>query len=426
MYVCLPHLYLSQGRPLGMGPIRFYPSNTLDDFLSRDDQSEVQNYLETSPEVNRGTRVCVHPDIAEEDIPELLIDAVYTLYFSAAYERIFHNDKPPKLQPFTEFVPASESAAKDPSNVESLKALDLKKNQKLEITIENDLMMNALGEVLFSAYLSEKNLDQNQCRRIIRAIRYFIHCFHDKFRDLLGSEFLSDHRHFEPEEFLFLVTAFETLFDISPDNPNSDFKQKLRPVIHLKFGKPLETTWKWIDGFYRIKNEIVHKGNLPDVTFKENLNFEIPYISFATKLFIYSIYYDLYIMNLLPAHISEQHRPIAFHGIEREEVICFLWPEKELLKKISILMIQLAHGRIRDESITDVNMLAHIYQHMLRYYENSFKPITFIPTEKEEIDRLVEAIENLSEETFEYEGKRVAIFELMPEGFMELLERRVA
>ncbi|NGX57709.1 MAG: hypothetical protein K940chlam3_00603 [Chlamydiae bacterium] len=426
MYICLPYLYLTEENPLGLGPIRFYPSSKFDDYVSQDEQKEIEEYLRESPSINKGTSICVHPDIREESIPELLIDAVYVLYFAATYEKLYHNYEPPRFGPLTQIVPASESVVKNPANRESLKSLDLKESHILEISIQDDVMLKAMGEVLNGAFLEDHKLDQVECRRIIRSIRYFIHCFHDKFRDLLGSGFLMGHKHFEPEDFLFLVTAFETLFNINPEIPNSDFKQKLRPIIHLKFGKPLEIIWKWIDGFYAIKNEVVHEGTLPDGTFRENHNFEVPYISFAIKLFIYSIYHKLFKMDLLPAHVTESYRPIAFHGIEREEVILFLWPEKELLKKISILIMQLTHGKVTDETVADVSMLAHVYQHMLRYHKSLQDPIKFIPTSKEELKKVVVAIENLSDDDFEYEGKKVHVQELMPEGFLDVLNRRVA
>lgn len=427
-YVCLPYLYLTKEQPLGMGPIRFYPTTKFDDYVSNHEQDEMKSYLQSAQASGRGSCIFVDPEVPKDLLPEMLIDAVYLLYFAATYQDLYYNAKPPKFEPLTQYLPTPPDKMKDPKTRESLQALHLLDSQVIEVAFTENLMSQALGRILLCAYTECQDLHHGDCRRIIRSIRYFIHCFHDKFRNLLGTGDPIESKLFEPENFLFLVTAFETLYDIDKTNSEPDFKQKLRPVIHLKFGTPMETIWKWIDGFYQIEEELVHEGTLPDPMFRENVNFEIPYLSFAIKLFIYSIYYRLYNMGLVPATKTADFMPLIFEGIDREETLGFLWSETELLKKISILIMQLTHGKVRQETLLDVSMLSLIYRNILKYYENRDEvgEIRFIPTPKDELRNIVEAIENYSDEEFEHEGQVVHIQELFPEGFLDQIHQRVA
>ncbi len=427
-YLCLPYLILKEPKPLGLGPIRFYPSSHFDHGIDEDAREEMRKYLNHSPDANRGTSVCVDPDIPKECVADLIVDAVYLLYFSSTYKDLYHNAKPPELGSLTQYVPTSPEKTKDPANIQSLKALQLPLRERMEISLTESAMSEALGQLLSSSYQELGPCNPCESRRIIRSIRYFIHCFHDKFRNLLGSGSDVVDELFEPEDFLFLMTAFETLFDLDRDHPVSDLKQKLRPVIHLKFGRPMETIWKWVDGFFKIKGEIVHQGTFPDAIFRDNQSFEIPYLTFAMKLFIYSVYHRLYHMELLPGTAGESFMPLAFEGIEREEVITFLWPEAELLKKISILLMGLTHGKVNTESLLDVSMLALIYQNTLKYHaeECGVNGIHFIATPKEQLSPIIDAIENHAEEHFEFEGKVIHARELFPEGFLEQIHHRVA
>jgi len=427
-YVCLPYLHLLHEQPVGMGPIRFYPATKYDEFVSGEVQGEIIGYLESSGAAPRGSCIFVDPEVPKGLLPEMLVDAVYLLYFAANYQDLYYSVKPPGFEPLTHYLPTPPDTIKDPKSREELKSLNLKDKHVIEVTFQENVMSEALGRILLCAYTECRDLDNNECRRIIRSIRYFIHCFHDKFRNLLGTGDPIDSKLFEPEDFLFLVTAFETLYDIDKTHSEPDFKQKLRPVIHLKFGTPMETIWKWIDGFYRIEEELIHEGTLPDPIFRENQNFEIPYLSFAVKLFIYSIYHKLYGMGLVPATRQAEFMPLVFEGIDRSETLGFLWPETEILKKISILLMQLTHGKVRQETLLDVSMLSLIYRNILKYHENRQNggDIQFIPTPKNELQPIVEAIENYSDEEFEHEGKTVHVQDLFPDGFLDQIQRRVA
>ncbi len=265
MYACLPYLSLQSKKPIGMGPIRFYPSAVSDDFIGHSEQEEMKAYFHLKPEINHGTCICVHPGINEDEIPELLVDALYLLYFAATYQPLYHNDRPPQFDAMTKFVPAIKRETSNPESINLLKALNVNQSQIVSVTISDYLMSDALGQLLSRSYLPAERQspgeDPNQSRRIIRSIRYFLHCFYEKFENLLGSGVRFKEKIYEPEDFLFLVTAFETLFDLDPNHPGADLKQKLRPVLHVKFGPPLETIWKWIDGFFEIKTAINTPGD---------------------------------------------------------------------------------------------------------------------------------------------------------------------
>jgi hypothetical protein len=426
MYACLPYLNLQNDTPIGMGPIRFYPSSVFDDYIGKSEREEIKSYFENAPAINRGTCLCVHPSVKDDEIPELLVDALYMLYFSATYDELYHNKNPPHFDALTKFVPAGGNLA----GMKNLESLQVKDSQVMSVDINDNLMSGALGELLKRCYLpadqDSSGQDVNEDHRIIRAIRYFIHCFYEKFENLLGTGIHLKEKIYEPEDFLFLIAAFETLFDLDPDYPNTDLKQKLRPILHVKFGTPLETIWKWIDGFFEIKNQSIHQGNLPEDIFRANGNFEISYFKFATKLFIYSTYYKLYLMNLLPAEKSKPYIPIKFKGIEREEVIAFLWPETKILRRISTILMQITHGKADEEYLHDLNMLARIYKQILSYYSDCPASIQFNPADKNDLKNYVEAIVNLADEAIEIEGKPVHLHDLMPDEFISAIEKRVA
>lgn len=430
MYVCLPYLNLEEDKPIDLGPIRFYPSTSFDEFVHGSGKSEIKTYLQQAPDIKRGACICIHPSVPEEDIPELLVDAIYLLYFGATYQEMFQGKRAPLFSPLTKFVPAGEADVKNQKSIDSLKSLKVNHSQVVRIGAVDHKLCNGLGKLLDKSYLSNSHNSieesQNESRRIIRAVRYFIHCFYEKFENLLGTGIHLKEKVYEPEDFLFLVAAFETLFDLHPDHPNSDLKQKLRPILHVKFGTPLETIWKWIDGFFEIKELSVHEGSLPEGIFKANESFEIPYFAFAVKLFIYSVYFHLYQLGLVPAEKSEKYTPIKFPTIKREEVALFLWPEATLLRKISIILMQITHGRATSEYLFDLSMLANTYQQMLKYSSECPPNIQFKPIKKSDLKPIVEAIVNLSDEKIQVEDKTIYLQDFLPEGFLSTIEKRIA
>ena len=136
---------------------------------------------------------------------------------------------------------------------------------------------------------------------------------------------------------IFIASSFEALFDINDKQAAADFKHKLRPLLHLKYGKPVELFWKWVDDFYEVKRHIVHGGDhILDPFFRYNPNFEISHILIGIKLFVYSVYYTLFQYRLLHSIHEDPFTPPDFKWIHPEEILLFFWTESFLLHKLSL------------------------------------------------------------------------------------------
>jgi len=408
LYVCLPFLHLDMDEPITMGPIRFFPSDRIG-----------------------GATVSLHPSIPDEKKNELLLDGLHLLYFSATYVDIFHSIKPPLFEAFTQLMPIPKKPSKE--EIDKIESYSSMKEQVYHLSEIESQMCKGLGAALELIYLNQEAADNEErileIRRMIRAIRYFVHCFYDKFKILSNKGIRFSNKLYEPEEALILSTAFESLFNINPREPAPDLKQKLRPILQLKFGKPVEIIWKWIDGFYDMKTKVIHTGEIPRQMFRENESFTVPFLSFAVKLFIYSIYYKLTTHRLIEGRQRNIYYPHEFSSIEREEVISFLWPEENLLKKISILVLQIEQGKTSEEYLSDLTMLGNIYIHMMKnfYFTHSAADdIDFIPTPKETIEPFIEAILGHSIEKVRVNGQERELMELYPEGLIHCLQKRAA
>src|SRR5262249_4372330 len=145
---------------------------------------------------------------------------------------------------------------------------------------------------------------------------------------------------FEPEDTLLLASSFEVLLDINEKHPASDFRFKVRPMLHLKFSKPVELFWKWVDAFYLLKKQVIHGTIGPQDYSVENPNFKVPILQIGVKLFIYVIYYKLFKMHLVHSNDDDRFPPPHFKWIQPEEVLLFFWTEESLLRKLSLLLAQ--------------------------------------------------------------------------------------
>ncbi|MCE2982850.1 MAG: hypothetical protein LW832_04700 [Parachlamydia sp.] len=197
---------------------------------------------------------------------------------------------------------------------------------------------------------------------------------------------------FEPEDVIFLASSFEALFDIDDKHMASDFKQKLRPLLHLKFAKPLEIFWKWVDDFYDSRRKILHGGPLPDPQFKLNPNFDISHLLIGIKLFIYSVYYNLHLYGLIKSTHEDAYSPPDFKWIHPEEVLLFFWTEESLLKKIIICLDESRANN--EENLADLHALMNLFSSMMeRYFLRPEQDgILFIPTPLPAIQSMGEKI----------------------------------
>jgi hypothetical protein len=245
---------------------------------------------------------------------------------------------------------------------------------------------------------------------MLRAIRYFVHCFDPSFVHAHNqSTFFGDKLH-EPENLLFLMTAFKTLLDV---DTKAEFKQRVREILQIRFGPPLEVLGSWVNGFFNLEKSVVRLGELPNLTFIANHNFTLPFPVYGMKLFIY-------ILQMLMVKKGYLAAPLDF--IERAEVIAFLWTEEEILKKISKIVMQIEKQPNQD-LLLELKFLSETYTHMVHCKEF---PVTYTPTDKTALLTFVDAIVSLGAEEVTVLGSTVPLKTCYPADFIPTLKERVA
>lgn len=372
-YAYLPFVKLAADQSIALGPVTFSPENNI-------------------------TAISISLNVPPEKKESLFIDSLYLFYFAATFKELYHNTDIPHFKTFTKVLMAN-NRDKDPSSSQPSIVID-----QLDSAI-----INALGKALNEIYTQKE--PNPQILRLVRSIRFFVDSFLENFENLSEGTPLS-HWFYDPEDTVFLSASFESLLDINEVHPVQDFKQKLRPMLHLNFSKPVEIFWKWVDGFYEIKKKIVKNGESPDQVFAENPNFRIPYLYLGVKLFIYTIYNQLHKHKLLDGN----------NDLDSTEVLLFLWPEENLLRKISLLMMEFEKSAHQEENAKELNTLSSLFAAINKHYflnPQKHPHIQYIPCDKSILERYAQPIINYSQEN-------AALHSLLNPDFLPLLKNRIA
>lgn len=404
---CLPFVELANEKIIRLGPIIFWPASKSKEILQAKDHTNFHSYLSAigrvkAQSVDRQDKLfeiltlspknitCVS---ISEEIPMkwkefILIDALYLLYFACTFKDIYYGFCIPPFHPFRKIIPASVELIRFPQNFEQL---FIRERQREETIILNHIdpeMTLALGNALSIIYTlpsqHQKELNLNY-KRLVRSIRFLVDRFFERFVNLLGVGLNLTQELFEPEDIIFLTTSFETLFNINDKHPSSDFKHKLRPLLQLKYSRPVEIFWKWVDDFYQLKRQIILGEPFLNTRFQFNPNFEISHPFLGIKLLVYSIYYQLFKLHLLhPIHV-DSYSPPDFYSIHPEEVLLFFWTEITLLQKIKINVNHFLFKHLNEELISELHLLTSLFVSLYeRYYLqqqiNGVGMVLFIPT----------------------------------------------
>lgn len=330
----------------------------------------------------------IDDSIPREKRSALLIDAIYLLYFATVFDELYLNLAYLPFNPFTYIIPVEKQekvlVKRIIDNTYTVSGLSLE-------------VCKGLGSALESMYSPNtiRNEEFHEINRIIRAIRFFVDRFFDKFHNVLNDNVPLTEQLFEPENIIFLATSFETLFNLSSQYPQADFKQKLRPLLHLKHSRPIDLFWKWSDGFYILRHKIVHGGETSDDSFRVNENFILPYSFLGIKLFIYSVYYRLLKNNLMTSTDEEVYYPPHFDWLVPEEILIYLWPEKDLLRQIALLSREVIENPKNDELAADLTFLTRVYEFFYNRYLVSNQPnehLIFTPAKSSVLKPFIEQI----------------------------------
>jgi hypothetical protein len=448
---CLPFVELAHESIVQIGPVVFWPASKSEIFLHSELHSSFQAYLRSVGQVKalnkdhqgqfvntkslnprQMTCVSIAEDIPNELRPFILIDSLYLLYFACIFRNLYYGQRIPSFYAFRKMIPASFDFMSNKHNWEDLFIEENHREETIVLQIVDAEVCHGLGKALNVIYKKGESQDlglTQAYKRLVRSIRYLVDRFFQRFVNLFGKGLHFPEDIFEPEDIIFLASSFETLFDISDKHPAADFKHKLRPLLHLKYSRPVEIFWKWVDDFYQVKRRIIHGEPFLDPLFRLNPNFEISHIFLGIKLFVYAIYYKLFKFQLLHPTYLDFYTPPDFKWIHPEEVLLFFWTESSLLRKLSLLLKQIEQEPMNEEARADMHLLTGLFVSLYeRYYlKEQLKgegTVRFIPTPVADLtavgyhimDRLKEA---------QREDANGILTSLVHPDFIQVLEERL-
>lgn len=396
LYACLPFVEFTRREGIAMGPIHFWPSSEAESNLREDFSTKFKNYLKkANKEFTSRPIACISIDetIPEERKEPLLIDGIYLLYFASNFRNVYYSNEILKLSSFTKILPANEEIVQN-KNI----AIGEQSREKIAcISWIDEEIANALGKALSNVY--EPNGDRSnfdESIRLVRAIRFFVDRFFSKFENLLTVGLELPPNLFEPEDILFLASSYDVLLTIDDKQASSDFRQKIRPMLHLKFSKPVELFWKWVDEFYTLKKQVAQGAAKVDHQFTANPNFSVPLMHIGLKLFIYVLYYQLYQYHFIPNTTKDKFSPPDFRWIHPEEVLLFFWTEESLLRKISLLLMQIREGKLSAENQSDIHLLSTLFVSLMEkfYSQSPSRYIQYLPSPEGVLDPFITPILN--------------------------------
>jgi len=392
LYACLPFVELAHEAMIQFGPVIFWPASKSEEFLPHGLHSAFDEYMQEVGQikalsnnidrqlVNTGmltpkgtTCVSIAEEIPVEKREFILIDSLYLLYFACTFRNLYYGQEIPSFNAFRKMIPASQEFIMVKQNWKDLHIHETDREETVCLHIVDPEICHGLGKALEAIYHPSATEDQEfiqGCKRLVRSIRYLVDRFFQRFVNLFDKGLNIPEQIFEPEDVIFLASSFESLFNIdNTQEAPADFKHKLRPLLHLKYSRPVEIFWKWVDDFYEVKRRITHGDTFLDPLFRLNPNFEVSHILLGIKLFVYAVYYYLFKYQLLQSTHVDPYTPPDFKWIHPEEILLFFWTEASVLEKINLFIKQSQQGPLKEESLADMNLLTTLFVSLYdRYY----------------------------------------------------------
>ncbi len=446
---CLPFVELAHEASIQVGPLIFWPASKSQEFLGTEAPS-FQAYLQSIEQIKarrsddqtfiptmrlqpRGmTCISIDAEVPSEQRKLILIDALYLLYFACTFRNLYYGQEIPSFNAFRKMIPASLDFIKTKQNWDHLYIHETYREEPICIHLVDPTICQGLGEALDVIYKNSALQDQAQVqkyKRLVRSIRYLVDRFFQRFVNLLGQGLHLSDQLFEPEDVVFLATSFEALFNLNDKQPAADFKHKLRALLHLKYGRPVEFFWKWVDDFYNVKYQIVRGNSVLDPIFRANPNFEVSHILLGMKLFIYSVYYKLLKYKLISSVHEDPYTPPDFKWIHREEVLQFFWTESNLLHKIDLFLKQIpqVEEANEEELYADIHFMSRLFVSLDERYafgKKGGEAIHFIPESLADLQGLGHPIlEKLKQDANLRANER--LWQSLHPRFIEALDKRL-
>lgn len=415
LYASLPFVELTNETMIHFGPVIFWPASKFQEYLPEHLHASFHDYLKVVGQIKapvedseegfmstrklnlkRMTCVSIAANVPTELRGYLLIDSLYLLYFTSIFRHLYYGQVITSFNAFRKMIPAHEDFINDKENRTSLYIKESDCEETISLHFIDPEICQGLGIALESIYLEtalqDKEIIQGY-KRLVRSIRYLVDRFFQRFVNLFGKGLHFSEEIFDPEDVIFLASSFESLFNLdSTQSTAADFKHKLRPLLHLKYSRPVEIFWKWVDNFYDVKRRILQGEIFLDPLFKLNPNFEISHILLGIKLFIYSVYYYLFKYQLLKSTHVDSYTPPDFKWIHPEEILLFFWTEPAVLEKIHLFLKQSEQGKLNDEALADMHLLTTLFvslydRYFLAEQHKGEANVCFIPSPLAELQK---------------------------------------
>lgn len=433
---CLPFIQLRISKPLEMGPLHFWPAHLFPHILDSDLHTDFQRYMEHVRKVqvrapgkapidiatlslDEMTAISVHYKGTYESVHDLITDGIYLLYFALTFREHYRNGEGISFAAFCRLVPANATFIRDAVNWDDIHIMEHKRTPQLSFEPEKCPIFLWLGNALNQSLQGDEN-----SRRIVRAIRYFVDCFRTPIDNPLSLDPDISHMLFEPEDILYLTAAFESILNLPDGTKRAHLKQNLRSILYLQFSKPMEVLWTWVEDFYDLKERSLAGGGVGKDEFTGNPNFRFPTTYLAIKLFIYVACIKLQMLEQ-----KNQDFPRS-DLVDLKEIIALLWPEYNILRRISSGMQKVANKgastKLFETSIYWImQVYTHMHHHFIREDCDSHPHVVFSSVDKEDVETHLQAIDELKAIPIENQNGVCPLHTLMPNAFIKTITARL-
>jgi hypothetical protein len=345
LMACMPFVRLGREDVLDMGPVKFWRASLYKTFVEPNVITIFEEFVKQSGSFSimgdfreRKIASTISPEMmtcisveekyaAKDDLNDLIHDASYLLFFCNHLSR-----NGGFLNPYLRKWTANESYLIH-GRWRSFHHYEHQKEPQAEVRHLTDGLLESSGKLLKNKYLL-KGRPNAFASRVIRSIQYFSRRFFDTNREELIGLIM------EPEDVVFLVTAFESLFDTNSEYqkkkneiPNFSnriiLKKSLKKILKLRDEKPEAILDKWVDGIYDWRNEIAHGEQVRDRLFEGNPNHHISYIGLGISLFTFCIYSEFRNRRYFSKKQFDLH---YIYG--KEKLLPYLWSQNDVLKEV--------------------------------------------------------------------------------------------
>ena len=292
---------------------------------------------------------------------QALYEGLCALFFCNYCQNFLQVDDIPNFEEFSKIVFLSQKNEKLASLCLNLIQRQ-KDRKKFLVKIDHEIYL-CLSKLFSKVYgLDNRDGVALKLRAFINSLRYFCQIF--RFRGPLHDR----------EKILILYRSFICLLDVSPTSELPDLKHKLRKMLHLKYYKPLEIFWHWIDSFYELKCALIQEKGQIDLKYRGNPNFIIPHLDLGLKFFTYAFYFTLAsesFLGLKNSKINEMQT--LLQNFKQKDLEILLWTDFSLLSKIEIFLNRVIQDPSSEDLQSEICYLLNLYLKMQELFETSRK-----------------------------------------------------